>query len=205
MERGNTKMLKHINKLSNIPEFVWSRDMPYMLYLFSYADESIKEKIFGVKNCDPDDISWATNALLNIITQNIPSTNQKVYIGIVPIPSRSYLRREKDNDHMLEISKHIKRSFANSNMYNTKIDVLDCLIPLSLSQQKKKSKKDRELQSNTMFTIDPLVCLLINRKKYTYLWIVDDVITTGSTLSAAAKIIVSKINHEKLFILGLAH
>ncbi len=198
-------MFKHINKTSHISPLASKRGAPHLLFLFPYKDESIQKRIFDIKKSDEEAISWATDILLCTITNNIPEDKKKVHVGIIPIPSRNYYRREKNCDHMLDIAKQIKRKVADLNIHNANIHVLDCLIPLSLSEQKRLSKIDREGRQKQMFTIDPIIKLLINRKKYTHLWIIDDVITTGSTLVGAIDIVSEDIQHEKIFVLGLAH
>lgn len=157
-------MLQHINKTSHITKFASTKQNPYMLFLFPYAEEDIKKKIFELKKSDTDAITWASSVLLRIISKNISPEQKKVRIGIIPIPSRSYFKREKIHDHMLSVAKHIKQKMVDASMHDANIHVLDCLIPLSLSQQKKLSKNDRELRKENMFTIDPIIRLLINRK-----------------------------------------
>jgi predicted amidophosphoribosyltransferase len=198
-------MLKHMNKSSHVFEFNSAKSKQSMYFMFSYLQDEIQKKIFGVKKALPEDIAWATAQFTSHITNQVPRDTTKIRIGIVPIPSRGYFRREKDNDHMLVVAKEIKKRIASTNMYNANVHVLDCLIPLSLSQQKKLSKEDRENRQHDMFTIDPIIKLFINRNQYTHIWIIDDVITTGSTLIAASQLISEHIKHKKIFVLGLAH
>lgn len=198
-------MLQKIHKTSRTSPFNHRKCEMHLNYLFDYQDEILKEKIFCVKKSLPEGIQWAADNLFTVITGNTTKGTDKIRIGIVPIPSRTYYRREKDHDHMLVVAKEIKRKAANSILYNINVDILDCLIPLTFAQQKKLTKEEREKRKEHMFTIDPIIKLLINRKKYTHVWIIDDVITTGSTLVEASRLIESHINHQKLYVIGLAH
>ena len=92
---------------------------------------------------------------------------------IVPVPTTSSRIRERGYDHMLLIAKYIAKSRG--------IDVRQLLSRKTDSKQRQMSAVDRKRQAKNAFCvsgdIDP---------EKTYL-IIDDVITTGSTIKYAAK------------------
>lgn len=170
----------------------------------SYKSPETKEIVRKAKNLDNQALSAIAHNFYMVI-QNIikiytthagnhkPNNKNKLNILLLHSPSSSFCRKQKNSDHMSEAISHIVEInifdknkpkfnlFGHNHAFIIKID--------KISSQHNKSRKERIIESKNRFKI---VSPYLNQIKYSthdnlipkfdYIFILDDVLTTGSTL-----------------------
>ncbi len=176
-------------------------------YLYQYQDNKIKDLILKLKNGDTDTIDHLAQALhgalLNQITVDFSYhtiTINHIFILILHAPSSSFGLGKKDRDHMATLSEHIadiaaseKSSTKDSDSIKIRIDIAPYSFrhtkPPKIAQHH-KDRVSRMDQSIDRFELtSDIPPLLLDR--YSYIYIVDDVVTTGSSLQGLKQVLMA--------------
>lgn len=170
------------------------------LYIHRYAEENIKELVLKAKTCLPTAIRSMAQDLYIYMMNHI--YKNKVYskpeqtdvsILILHAPSTSFIVRTKKQDHMAEALSCIADMHIMHNKVYTKvhIDISPHLfIPthFETKSQHQKNKEQREMNLWHRFqTLLPLP--YTHLYKYDAIYVIDDVVTTGSTLKSLCTIL----------------
>ena len=109
---------------------------------------------------------------------NIPSTNY-----FVPIPITDRKQKQRGFNQTEEISKHLNKL--------TKIPSINLLYKTkpTRSQMEIKNKKERKTNIKNSFTINTKELAKIPNPTKTTVTLVDDVVTTGSTINECARVL----------------
>lgn len=140
------------------------------LYVATYLDKYPKEMIYKLKF---NRLYSAGDRIAQILRENSPPIDKNTIITYVPTsPDRV---RKRGYDH----SKLIACSFAQMNG----LSCLPFLVKINATRQVGSNKKQRVSQADSSYTIvkrdiDPKCHIIL----------IDDIVTTGATLSACTKI-----------------
>ena len=146
------------------------------IYFVSYYQDVIKKLVWDLKFNSK--ISAAKTAA-NLIGVKLNSLKSESLI-IIPLPTAPKRVRARGYDQAQQIAKNIVKLNHNWELKNL-------LIRSSDIDQIGRSKTDRQSTSKNMFFINPTIKL--NSLKNCHLILIDDVMTTGSTIGAASKLL----------------
>lgn len=114
------------------------------------------------------------------------------YAAVVPVPPRPGKIRKNGWDQIEDIAEYLE------HMHH--IRVFRILRRTEAIQQKKLSKEERSEHSKHSYTIDEKAVRRFGKELPEHIVLIDDVITTGSTISACAAVLK---NHENFIKAGL--
>lgn len=138
------------------------------VYVATVYDDLAKELVWKLK-------FYGTQAAAAIITEYmLPLLTQGRGACLVPVPTASRRTRRRGYDQAKLLARELSR--------RSHLPYVDCLRRSGQSHQVGASRKDRLRQLETAFRIKPRA-IMSNQA----VMLVDDVITTGATLEAAAK------------------
>lgn len=133
------------------------------------------------------------SALGRLFAQQLKTKNKLVDVdSIVPIPLHFKKEKRRGYNQSMEIARGV------AEILNVKINRNNLIRPLESETQTRKSRYDRSTNVASVFS-----CPNPNAFKGKNVILIDDVITTGSTLEAAGKILLDA-GVAKLYILGIA-
>ncbi|MFM2383594.1 MAG: hypothetical protein RIQ72_166 [Candidatus Parcubacteria bacterium] len=171
------------------------------LYIYKYRNAPTKKLIIEAKNGKPDAltlIAKVIHASIHIHIQHEPSYDPYFPILVLHAPSSSFALANKQVDHMAialnllsDIQSAYDKRFRKSSHTKVKIDIAPYVFMHSkppLVSQHHKNRLSRLENTKDRFCIayDIPYYLL---SQYRYIYIVDDVLTTGSTLQALKQIL----------------
>ncbi len=178
-------------------------------YLYRYRDEDVKNMILKLKNGDSKTIYQMAQslykAILNQITTNNPPSGQSSIL-LLHVPSSSFGIGKKDKDHiaiLLEnlagITVHEATDFTMSDKSPTKesssikvqVDITPYIFRHTNPPRTSQHHKDRSSRINQSIDKFEFASYIppILLAQYSYIYIVDDVVTTGSSLQALKQLI----------------
>lgn len=191
-------------------------------YLYRYQDEDVKNIILKLKNGDSKAIYELARslyeAILNQITANHLPSGQ-ISVLILHVPSSSFGIGKKDKDHMAilleylagittEVTADKTTDFAPSEKSPTKelgsikvqIDIAPYIFRHTKPPHTSQHHKDRSSRINQSIDkfefashVPPLLLA-----QYSYIYIVDDVVTTGSSLQALKRLLTAYCSKHRL-------
>jgi ComF family protein len=132
----------------------------------------------------------AVHTLAGILDESLPMLPRDMVI--VPIPTASSHVRQRGYDH-LEL---LARSFA----VKREMPVSRLLLRTSSKTQHELNKKDRQHEAIKAFALTTAITVPLT----TPILLLDDIVTTGSTLVSAAKAL-SSAGYENIFSAALAY
>ncbi len=166
-------------------------------YIKDYKNEKVKEIVKKSKNLDQVALEYIAKELYEQIcavtsNSNCPSSEGRpTEMLILHAPSSSFTRRQKKKDHMALICGYIKEfNDADEDQTKPKMDICPNFFLIDMDQTKSQHEKTREerlLSDESKFTL--LYKQIFGLRSYKYIYIVDDVLTTGATLQVLVKII----------------
>ncbi len=196
------------------------------LYIYKYRDERIKKLIIEAKNSKSDALTLIAkiiHASIHMHIQQEPSYDPYFPIIDFPIlvlhaPSSSFALANKQVDHMAmvlnllsDIQSIYDKRYRKSSLTKVKIDIAPYVFMHSkppLVSQHHKNRLSRLENTKDRFCIAydiPYYLLL----QYRYIYIVDDVLTTGSTLQALKQILSTHCLrhniHPTIYTLAICH
>ncbi len=173
-------------------------------YIKDYKNEKVKEIVKKSKNLDQEALKYIAKELYEYICSDIGISNnldnqsdaaKSSEILILHAPSSSFTRQQKKKDHMALICGYIKEfNDADRSTNKPKIDICPNFFLIDMDQTKSQHEKTREerlLSDESKFTLlyKQIFGLGQHGQAYKYIYIVDDVLTTGATLSTLVQII----------------
>ena len=139
-------------------------------YAVGIREGGLQRLIGNLKFRNVKEASWDIADLIHKRLPRLPSTSV-----FVPIPTTSAHIRERGYDHMLLIALHLSKM--------RRVPVEKLLVRRNTLTQHHANRKDRLQQAKTAFSIKGNI-----DSKVMYI-ILDDVITTGATISEAASLL----------------
>jgi predicted amidophosphoribosyltransferase len=130
------------------------------------------------------------------------SLSPLIDIALIPIPSSSFARSEKNYDHMREVCTLLDTYFSSDSRVSICVDAIKCRVETSHTSQHHGKRKERLMWSKDRFYIDDTFKAFIklyshgntslsasnarkcNTPKQLYIVCIDDVTTTGATFDA---------------------
>lgn len=180
-------------------------------YIHKYHEDSTKNNVIDVKNLKSeavDAMAYKLYLYIKSYLQSISSKN-KYSILLLHAPSSTFISGKKSKDHMALVlecihsifeteKSHLKSSGDNLEQI-TNLDIATYTffsVRPSKSAQHQKNKIQRiEGSKNNFAFIYPLPIALL--QTYTQIYIIDDVLTTGSTLEALVHVIKKMHGQQK--------
>jgi len=142
-------------------------------FTVSTRTDTLKTTINRLKFSNTKAAAWHLASLFNTALPVLPSD-----IQVIPIPTVTSHIRQRGYDHIDLIAKH----FANFR----KLSVNYALVRQTNATQHTVGKSERILQSKQAFKLKENMKELVSNKT---VLLIDDIVTTGSTLQAAANVL----------------
>lgn len=186
------------------------------MYIKDYKNEKVKEIVKKSKNLDQEALKYIAKELYEYIYSEISNFNSHGYVNkpaeilILHAPSSSFTRQQKKKDHMALICGYIKEfNDADESADKPEIDICPNFFLIDMDQTKSQHEKTREerlLSNESKFVL--LYKQIFGLSSYKYIYIVDDVLTTGATLNILVQIIKNTVsgmqNNMDIQVRGLA-
>ena len=121
--------------------------------------------------------------------------------AIVAIPARKQAIRERGFDHMQQVGDRLAQL--------TGLPLLDMIVPNEQGDQRGLSALSRKENMRNSFLPNPslsvggFICRAPQISEYSYVILIDDVLTTGATLMSAA-LVLKQMGVQKIFALTVA-
>jgi len=192
--------------------------IPESFSIFSYKDEKVWRLVWSIKYKKSKQAStlagFALHRFIKIFTQVIPNTTESNVIIpniiVIPMPVSKQRRRERGFNQCELLTKEIENLEQQKNLVDIKIIVINNLLVRKhhTSRQTLKDKSAREKSALDLFDINENIHQKIsasnsNFKNSTFI-IIDDVVTTGSTMKEAV-LTMRKAGFQNTWGLSVAH
>lgn len=146
------------------------------VYFVGYHQGLLKNLIWKLKFHSS---ASALNPLISELTDKLhPLANKDCYL--IPLPTAPIRVRSRGFDQAKKIARNLAKT-------NTKWVYTNALIRVNDVDQIGRSKTERKDAAKQMFVLNPKKTAKLNKKHQ--LILVDDVMTTGATISAAAELL----------------
>lgn len=176
------------------------------IWIANYQDEKVKEIVKKNKNLDKEANIYMANELYTYIVSDMTANNYsetRLNTLLLHAPSSSFARGDKSKDHMTIILEEIK-NFADMQKI-IKIDIFPHFFIIDADKRKSQHQKDRSMRItdsktrfNTLSKIDQNFMWFI--QKYDSVYIIDDVLTTGATLTSLASLLRQRVKESEKLI-----
>jgi len=137
-----------------------------------------------------ENVKAASRSLINLLDDTLPVL--AVDTVIVPIPTASSHVRQRGYDHLEILARLLSQT--------RELPTVHLLQRLSTKTQHQLNKRERQQEAVSAFGINKALALDFN----TPLLLLDDIITTGSTVASAAQVL-SSAGYKTIFVAALAY
>lgn len=160
-------------------------------YFCRYTDADTKRVVWKFKYYkNKQATSFLGDMLYDELVSHASKTAHAVHKKILLIhpPSTSFMKRLKDFDHMKTLLEHIDALDMGEFFAVCTHAVLPTISSIQLPHQHTSNKETRIMNSRDRFVLSEAFKTYICNTQPTHIYCIDDVVTTGSTLSAISEL-----------------